>query len=231
MELLKTLWGKILKWWNTHKELAKTIALIFFVGSTVFLGTKLLKHVPTPPLAAAQVYDTVEHYQDANNKTVTKIKQTEVEKTQDLIIDSLTKALRISRNNVQSVDHYITKDSIVYRDNISYIPSADSTIIARKDNYVDILAVGKPQGSYIRYSAIDTITRIEAHYNPLFKRAFTDVYLRNSNPNATITNGSSFTIKEKRAWLTIGPSVQYSPFNNTFAVGISAQMPLITFKK
>lgn len=213
--------------------LAAIAVLVYFVCSK----PKSTSAVPSNPLALKQV-DTL---RDANNKLYAKLEQQTLQQAAiQQYADSLANALKISKKSIKSVDRIVSKDSIVYIDTATqavYNPRDTSIhqIVAYstefKDAWVDIKAVaGKDTGS-IKFTSVDTLTRVLVSESHLFKPTTHFIYLGNTNPHNDVTEGASFQIQEKKPWLVLGPSVQYSPIGNHITVGVSAVYPIFTFKR
>lgn len=225
------------KWIVSHKVLiTTTIIYIVLVGSTLLALFLLLpKRNPTViPTLIPEVQQIV----DENGRTAALIKQYNMERTSNKsLIDSLAEALRIKPKEIKGIDNYITVVDTIWRDSIVYIPATndlDSTIISKRDDYVDILAVGKkqPHQSYINFRlAPDTVVRILSERKPLFGRPSTDVYLRHSNPYYNTVRGNSFTIDHKQPLFSIGISVGYDVIGNRLSIGPTITKPIKTFYK
>lgn len=201
-------------------------AMATFAVIKLFTPTKYAENIITEEIPP------VEHILDKNGELQAKVSVLEVEyENNKRLIDSLSRALKVKPKQIKGIDKYIERVDTVLVDSIVYIQGPDSVVISKKDAWVNIKAVGKSDSSYIEYSSIDTITRVEVSKSPLFGRASTEIFLHNSNPYNKITNGSSFKIREKQIWLSLGPSIQFDPFTRKVSVGISIQVPLIKFRR
>lgn len=178
----------------------------------------------------------VEQLRDQNDKLYAKISQITLDKISAAkYIDSLAKALKIEKGNIKSVEKIVTRDSVVYRDTKTEPVYKDSSLVAYvadfQDAWVHIRAtVGKDTGG-IMFSSKDTLTRVVTQENHLFRPTEHFVFLGNANPHNEITEGASFSIKEKKTWLSIGPYAGYDPFTQKPSVGISVQLPIIQLKR
>lgn len=145
--------------------------------------------------------------------------------------DSLARMLKLKPKFIKGQDIYITKtDTIFEHLPVVYLQKDSTYKIEKKDGWIDVVAViGKTQG-YISVSGLDTITRVEEVKNPLIGRTTRKIYLRNASPYNKITEGMSFTVKEKIPCLTIGPFVGVT-YNGKITAGISIQYPIVIFKK
>lgn len=190
----------------------------------------------TDPLVLQQV----KQIKDENNKMYAQIAQQVLEKAAaDRYTDSLAKALRIEKKNIKTVDKIVTKDSIVYRDNNTkpiFGTGVNSNIITAystefHDPWVDIVAQAGKDSGKISFQSRDTVTRVETIENHLFKASDHFIFLGNANPHNEIKEGASFTIKEKRPFLTVGPYIGYDPFQKKISAGIGVQLSIIQFKK
>lgn len=190
------------------------------------------------PTSDPLVLQQVKQIKDENNKLYAKISQQVLDKEAvQAYTDSLAKALKIEKKNIKTVDKIVTRDSIVYKDNNTkpiFGPDSTTTIAYSTefhDPWVDIKAVaGKDSGS-ISFQSRDTVTRVETVENHLFKATDHFVFLGNANPHNEIKEGASFTIQEKRPWLTVGPYIGYDPFQKKISAGISIQLPILQIKK
>lgn len=174
---------------------------------------------------------------DQNDKLYAKISQITLDKISiGKYTDSLSKALRIEKGNIKSVEKIVTRDSIIYRDhNTVAITNKENDIIAYsaefQDSWVHIKAVaGKDTGS-IFFTSKDTLTRIITEENHWFRPTQHNVFLGNANPHNEVTEGASFSIKEKKLWLTVGPYIGYDPFTQKPSIGIGVQLPILQFKR
>lgn len=179
----------------------------------------------------------VEQLRDQNDKLYAKISQITLDKVSvQKYTDSLSKALKIEKKNIKSVEKIVVRDSTIYiTKEITPIVKDDSEVVAYsalfKDAWVAIRAVvGKDTGS-VSFISTDTLTRVLTEERHLFKPTEHFVFLGNTNPYNTITEGASFSIKEKRVFLTIGPYIGYDPFLQKPSIGISAQLPVFQFKR
>lgn len=159
---------------------------------------------------------------DKNDKLYKQIQQIQIQST-DIIRerDSLLDALKLKSKNVQTVT--------VFKQKI------DTIIKIRKDTLIQPQTITKP--TYIVFDTSidihidDTLYYVEHTIHHLFKPDEHVVDVRNTSPAVEITEGNSFTLKEKPIWFTIGPSLQYNPFNGRVEPGISIQIPLFKIRK
>lgn len=178
----------------------------------------------------------LQHYKDENGKLHSVIQQQQVDFNAEkkVYTDSLAKVLKVKPKQIKGVDNIVVEtDTLFYplatKPIIRYKDTA--YMVVKEDPWIDIVAIaGKDTGS-ISFKSIDTITRIEIVKNPIIGRSTRIINLSNTNPYNKINQGSSFVVREKQVWLTIGPSVQYSPFSQRVSVGISAQVPIIKLKR
>lgn len=222
------------KWIVSNKSFLATLVLYTTVVLIVLGIIYYITRSSPKGKSDISIIPEVEQIKDINGKTAALIQQYNAERASNkVLIDSLAHALSIKAKEVTSIDRYITKVDTLWRDSITYIPATadiDSTIIRRRDDYVDILAVGKSVGSYIKFRFIDdTLTRIVTEHNPLFGRATTNVYLRHSNPYYYTPQGSSFTIDQKKPIFSIGVSLGYDVINNRVSFGPTITKPIKTF--
>lgn len=222
------------KWILSNSSFLATLVLYVTIVLSV-LGVIYYITRPSPKEKTdINVIPEIEQIKDVNGKTAALIQQYNVERAANkVLIDSLAHALSIKAGDIKGIDRYITKVDTLWKDSVVYIPATagvDSTIIRRRDDYVDILAVGKPSGSYIKFRFTDdTLTRIVTDHNPIFGRAITNVYLRHSNPYYYTPQGSSFTIDQKTPVFSIGLSLGYDVFNRRVSFGPTITKPIKTF--
>lgn len=219
----------------------RDVLLLLAVGVLVYLLVQKPKSSivqVTNPLQLQQV----QQMRDENGKLYAQISQQVLQLTQiQSFSDSLAKALKIKPKYIQGVDRVVTKDSVVYNnvpveEAIITGEDNDSSIVytvEKHDPWTDIMAKINPSKdtASIEYTSRDTLTRVQVAEAHLFSPTTYTVYMGNANPHNDIKEGASFQIKEKRTWLSVGPSIQYNPFTQKVDVGISVQIPLIQFKK
>lgn len=224
------------EWIASNKAVLVTIIIYtVIVGGVLLLLFSILPSKKTTP--SSTIIPEVEQIKDANNKTAALIRQYNVERESNQhLIDSLAAALKLKPRQIAGIDRYVTVIDTVWKEKVVYKPASndlDSTIITRQDDYVDIVAVGKPQGlSYINFKLRpDTLTRILRERTPLFGRPSTEVYLRHSNPYFQTPQGNSFIFNQKEPLFSIGISVGYDVIGNRLSVGPTITKPIKTFYK
>lgn len=226
---LKIVASKIYK----YRSAILFIGIIFLLYIIIFVKPKTLLIEKENPLQLTEL----KKIRDENGKLYSQVAQQTVDKViVDKYIDSLAKALRIEKKNIKTVDKYTTKDSIVYKDSktkpVVYNHGKDTAYSTEfHDAWVDIKAVAGKDTGHIIYESRDTTTRVETVETHLFKGTEHFVFLGNTNPHNIIKEGASFSIKEKRAWLVIGPYVGYDFINKSGSAGIAAVIPIFQLKK
>lgn len=178
---------------------------------------------------------TLEQYKDANGKLYTKLQQQEVEKAAyKEHIDSLAKLLKIKPKQIKGEEVLtIVTDTEFIRLPAKVVVIAKDTMyrVEKHDAWVDIVATaGKSDGS-ITLKVKDTFTRLETIKTSWFKPTVRNIYILNKNPYSRASQGSSFSIKEKQTWLTVGPYIGYDPFSRRLSGGVSIQLPVIKLKR
>lgn len=188
--------------------------------------------IPNP--VAMHTLDTM---RDANNKLYSQLAQETYNRLQvQAYADSLAKALRVKPQYIQGEDQIVIKDSVIYKSVPSepiYLERGKDTAyqVEVHDPWVDVVAIaGKDTGS-ISLKERDTLSRIEVVETPLIGKTKTTIFMGNSNPHDEVLQGASFSIKQKEVFLTIGPGIQYNPFTRKVNVGLSAQLPILKFKR
>lgn len=210
--------------------LSGVILLLYII---IFVKPKTLVIQKENPLQLTELTKI----RDVNGKLYSQISQQTLEKlAADKYIDSLAKALKIAKKSIRTVDKFTTRDSIVYRDLkpkvVIYNHGKDTAYsVEFHDSWTDIKAVAGKDTGHISYDGRDTLTRVETEEIHLFKGTTHFVYMGNANPHNDIKEGASFTIKEKRAWLVIGPYGGYDFIGKTGSIGIAAVIPIFQLKK
>lgn len=226
--------SRLRNWIVSNKSFIATLVIYSSIILIVLWVIYSITKPPPSPPRDINVIPEVQQIKDINGKTAALIQQYNAERaTNKVLIDSLAHALSIKASEIKGVDRYITKIDTLWKDSIVYIPATtelDSTIIRRRDNYVDILAVGKTSGSYIKFRFTDdTLTRIVTEHNPFFGKATTSVYLRHSNPYYYTPQGNSFNIDQKKPIFSVGLSLGYDVINNRLSFGPTITKPIKTF--
>lgn len=227
----------------TNSWLYRGRDIFFIAGIGVLVYFVIHKPTVVPPQITNPVQlKAVDSMRDTNGKLYAKVAQQTLQLVQiQSYADSLAKALKIKPKYIQGVDRVVTVDSVVYN-NIPVTEKIDEEhlsdtlqiyTIEKHDPWTDIKATldVKRDTASVEYKSRDTLTRVEVAETHLFSPTTYTVYMGNSNPYNDIKEGASFQIKEKRAWLSIGPDLQYNPFTNKLNLGISVQLPLLQFKK
>lgn len=183
----------------------------------------------------SELIKELKQYKDRSGNLVSELTQLKISKEEMINrVDSLSYELKISKKNIKTVDHYITDiDTQFYPKSVPIFYNKDTAYkVIQKDKWLTAEAVAGKDTGYIYLRLTDELDRVE-EYKPGFLGLFskTNVYLRSKSPYINYNRGYSFSIKEKTTWLTIGPSIQYDPFQNKVSVGISAQFPIIKIKK
>lgn len=222
---------KLIHFYQNNKKILVTIFKYLVVVAITVGLIKLLCKPPVIPAPVDNNIEAVKELRDKNNKLVAVIDRNEAElRSTQLQKDSLSNALKIKPKYIKGVDREITIIDTVWRDGIDYTPHIDSTVILRQDPWVAIKAVGKPKGSYIKFSLTpDTATRVRIDKNPLFGRPSSQIYVVHSNPYFKVTHGDSWEEKQKKAVFNLSVGVGYDPFLNRATVGVYAGVPIKTF--
>jgi hypothetical protein len=169
-----------------------------------------------------------------NGQLATTIKTIEVERdTYTKSVDSLAKLLKVKPKYIKGDDSYIyeTKIDTVVQTEVVYTEKDSTYNFTYKDNWTTIKGEVTKLQAKLNYLSIDTLTRVETSKTNIFGKTIREVIITNSNPNNKLKAGYSYVQKEKRVYLTIGPSLQYDPFNNKVNFGFSIQYPLIQLKR
>jgi hypothetical protein len=148
-------------------------------------------------------------------------------------VDSIAKLLKLKPKYIKGDDSYVYVNKIdtVVNTEVVYVDKDSSYNFTYKDNWTTIKGAVNRLRAKLSYLSVDTISRVETSKTTIFGKTIRKVILTNSNPNNKLQAGYSYTQKEKRTYLTIGPSIQYDPFTNKVNFGFSVQYPLIQLKR
>lgn len=233
MNSLKSILGNI----GTFLKKYYVGILIMIIAILVYFLIQKPKVIVAAPVSLDSL-QVVKQLRDQNNRLYNQISQTVIERAQiKKLADSLANALKIKSSDIITIDRFISKtDTVfktgfisVYRDSSDKCP--EYYITEHKDAWITLRAVGGKDTSSIAMTSVDTLTRIETVHNPIIGATKRSIIIGNANPYNTISEGNSFTIREKRAFLSIGPSVGYNPFTRKIDVGISIQLPILQLKR
>jgi hypothetical protein len=241
MNWLKNLWIKIRYFYSNHKNII-VIALVVII--IAMLRGSCRNPEPVPITDINPILNQIKYLEDRNGQLVATVQQA----NDDLyngkrINDSLAKALGVKPKQIKGVDQLVYKTDTVYLPDTTtpvYVKTEDTVNkedgivgykVQKHDSYVDIVAVAGKDTGYISLVSRDTLTRTTVRKNPLFGASTTTVYIRNSNPYNKIQSGYSWVQKEKKTYISIGPSVSWNPVTNKVNVGIGISFPLIQLKR
>lgn len=234
MNSLKNLSNKGLTLWTKYKNWVLFILFCLLIGIIVFR-----KPHPTPiiPVDTTNITQQAEILKDKNDKLSAVITQYVVDQaTQKKFSDSLAKALRLKPKQIVGVGQSYYKHDTIFTDTgrtkFVILNGDTSFVIEHHDNWIDLVAnARKNGGGTISLSSRDTLTRTEVVKNPLFGKTIREIIIRNSSPYNKLNSGYDWTVKEKRAWLTVGPYIGIDVITLKPSFGVSAQLPLIQLKK
>lgn len=181
----------------------------------LFLKNKNSKDIS---LLKQQYNYQIKQIEDKNKNIYSQLQQIQVYSNQIVKErDSLAHLLSLKPKNIKEITTINQRvDTVIHvrKDTVIIPKTVDTTIHIVLDTSVNL-------------SFKDTLTYIQYFKPHLFSPDEYLVYIRNSNPAIHIESGSSIVVREKRVWLTIGPSLQYNPFTSRLEPGISIQIPLI----
>lgn len=225
----KRIWNQTA--FNKYKNWAIIILVI-----TIVLLTCLRKRPVEPAIPDnTPILQRVDQIKDENDKLYAQVQQKVLENAiARKFADSLAKALRVKPKFVRGVDQYVYSVDTVFTVTpvVTYQNKDTAFTVRKKDLWVDIEANVRTRGqSTLRFSSKDTLTRTEIVKTPLFGATTRYITIRNANPYNVVEKGYSWTVKEKRAWLTVGPYIGYDVLNMRPSIGVSVQLPLIQLKK
>lgn len=231
---MKSIIDKLIRFYQSNKQGILLIGRYVLIAVVAIVLIRILCNPPIPPPVIDNNIAQVRTLQDRNNNLVAVIQQKDYDlRSNKSLIDSLSHALKVKPKEIKGLDREIVRVDTVWRDSIQYVRALtekDSTVISRKDRWVDIKAVGKAKGSYINFRLTpDTVNRVTIEKNPLFGRTTRDVYIIHSNPYFQTTNGDSYQEKQRRAVFNLSLSVGYDVINNRVSIGPSLGVPIKTF--
>lgn len=177
-------------------------------------------------------FDSVKYYKDINGHLNAKIKSQTVDISKVKgIVDSLSIVLKTKPRNIRNLEVYTLKIDTVITEKVIVHNTRDSVLVEKNDKYISLKAIIKDSLGVFHLSHRDTIYRTEIVKPFLFRKAETTIYLRNASPYSKIISGSSFTIKNKKPFLTVGPSFGVDVLSGRPIIGISVQIPVLTLYK
>lgn len=217
-----------------HRDALLLFFCVVFICLQIFNKAKIQTIITTDPLQVKQL----EKYKDESGKIYAKMEQAVLDKvTAEKYSDSLAKALKIKPKFIKGVDRVIVRDSIIYRTDHStpVVTSKGDTAykVEYHDAWSDIVAVAGKDTGTIKQVQRDTVTRVEIVEggSGIFSKPIRHtIFLGNANPHVDIFEGASFTVQEKKVWLTVGPYIGYDIFHGV-SLGVSAQLPIFQFKR
>lgn len=218
----------------------KNLILVLLTGFTIYLV--FFKKTSTEPITSIDykpVIEQVQYLKDLNDKNSAVLRQQVVDIAQAKIYsDSLARALRVKTSRIKAVDVYIYKhDTTFETKDKPYIPSPGSdtsSYFKYQDEYLNLETSTIKNKNSLHLGLVDTLTRsvIEKHKGFLgLGGTYNNVVLRNANPYVQIREGSSYTIKQKKTWLAIGPVFSYDVLTNKPSVGIGITVPFIRLNR
>jgi hypothetical protein len=177
------------------------------------------------------IFEELNQIRDENYNLLSEIRIKEIRiEEQKFLLDSLRmaipKPLRPRRNEIRSVDRFTIKADTA----LSSLPvfRKDSVIkVEKHDQWLSAVTEIREDSAIFRISFKDTITRTEVYKKHLFRANEHYILLQSSSPYTSIKEGFSFTIKERKPIISIGPSITYQPFVNRISLGISVQIPIV----
>lgn len=220
--------------WNTQRANKwknwSILALILLTVYFVFIR----KPEPPTPLTVdnTPLLQEVGRLKDRNDKMSAVVAQLTVSQAQSRkYADSLAKALKIKPKYIRGVDQIVySKDTVLKADTVFHSKGDTAFYMGYSDAWLDIEASSIRGEDEIAFSIRDTLTRTETLKNSLFKPTKREIIVRNANPYVEAQEAYSWTVAEKRPWLTVGPYVGYDIITQKPSLGLSVQFPLIQIK-
>lgn len=240
MTILLTIWTAIKSFFGWFfKQDIKSIAIeVLSVAVIVLFLVLKFRKDEAPKIVYVNTtnqLDTLPAEKDANGQLYELLNEVTLSRDQlQAQVDSLSKALKISKSIVQTVTQIKTvtevKDSAIQ----VLVDKHDNETFAFSDAYATMdVTIDSLKKAKFFLETVDTLTLTETLKKPflgLFGSTEHNIYIRNQNPYNHVVAGNSYTVKEKQIWLTIGPSIEYDPITKKIDWGISVQYPLIKLK-
>lgn len=210
------------KWF---KVLIRIIIAAFVIYITIsFLSQKSQSVIPDTNMDSSFRQET-----DKNGKLIAVINAQELQIiSQNKMVDSLARALRLKTRNIQAVDRYIIRTDTIIKDSVIVTRFEDTVIFHKKDNYLDLTGFASSEKNWIELKLTDTIFRVENRHTPIFRTPYSQIYLTNANPYSKIVAGNVLKITSPKPMITIGPSFGWDPLSGKIVPAISVQIPVIT---
>lgn len=215
---------------------SRDFLLIGVIGFLLIRINSCSPHTTSTP--TIPILTKVEHVIAKDKTTQSVIPQTVYTQSQmKVITKSIAKNLGINKV------HSVTKDIVHLDIDTTDIPAVinDSTIttsFSNKDiNVTHVYNTQTKTANFGIHLSPDTVTYVEGTKTKWFKPDEYTIHINHSNDLMKDDMGSSYTFKEGREWLVIGPSVGMgvgfanNKFNLYPSVGITATIPIIRFKK
>jgi len=175
----------------------------------------------------------VNHYKDKNGEEHSQITSNVLSQEEmKRITDSLRKTIK-GRVVIKEVTKYVQSIDAEFNHIPLYYDSNQNFSFTHSDNYISLSAWGNTQDkdANISLKAIDTL-----QYTSYLQKRFLasnkrKVDITNKSPYNTITAGNSYTTREPKSLIVIGPSITWTPFNTQkWAIGISVTANIFSLK-
>jgi len=144
----------------------------------------------------------------------------------DRLVDSLISENRNLRNSISLLQVTVKTDTI-FRERIKWLDTTSGEFeIAKRDEWVDITAKGniKTGEGTISLKTQDTISVVTRRKNNLFKADETIIDFSTASPYNKTQYMRSFSLKERKSIITIGPSVSYIYTGKEWKPGVGVSM-------
>jgi hypothetical protein len=201
---------------------------LILMGITILLLLLLLKECSLnknlAKLNVTPVYKELKGGVTKSGDSFKVIKSIELENSNlKYTIDSLKKELKLpAKTNVVHITSVTTKTDTVLVPVLKEIEVDGNTVfqLEHKDEWLQLSATFGNLPEF-KVRAIDTLS-----FTSVRGRKETKVYVDNKSPYVSINQGYSYSIRNKKPWLTIGPHVGID-ITGKPTLGVSVQYPLI----
>lgn len=174
-------------------------------------------------------FQKAETYKDKTGKDHQVIPNQEVSpQVMKQLVDSVSKSLK--GKNIQVITQVIQRTDTVFQKLPVTMDSLGNFEFEKKDAYLTLQAKGNKDFADITLQTVDTITFALTKTKHLFKADVTQIDINNTNPYNKVQEGRSFSIREKKILVSIGPQIGYNPFTQKITIGIGLTLPLINIK-
>lgn len=216
-------------WAHREVVLLLTIAILIYFLAREGRTPTSSSNTSTDPLLLKQVAQL----KDENGKYYAVIQQQQLAASQTVnIIDSLGRLLKVKPKYIKGATVYVKRDSIVFKDTGRIVIIGVDTAIqfGKQDKWITArvqVFPSKPWMDNLFLMHRDSLITVITHKQPLFGRPTDQVLIHSASPYSSITQGASFTIKEKQPFIDLGVGGYWNPFTNKFGPMVYIGIPVI----